>query len=231
MGSFATNNITDFVANCGASVTPKACACPQSLASPWLTVNFTDTSSSAPTTEFGAFTVVHSALAATASSPRRKPCYVIEGHPRHRRPWRCLHWRPSQIRLPRHSHGFGLRDDIQAVMQMIFRKQQINWTTYHGTKLHPTPLPRAMPFTRPFLPWLCCPFIPLVMSRHPILPPIPLAADPCMRKGPGKTHLTLALSVEFPTVGAQYRGSYNITETYPVTSTQKSAIRTIKHLH
>lgn len=50
----------------------------------------------------------------------------------------------------------------------------------------------------------------------PNIAPIPLAADPLYAQGAGqKPTLTLALSVEFPTVGAQYRGNYNIAETYP----------------
>ena len=50
----------------------------------------------------------------------------------------------------------------------------------------------------------------------PNIAPIPLAADPLYAQGAGqKPTLTLALSVEFPTVGAQYRGDYNIAETYP----------------
>jgi len=50
----------------------------------------------------------------------------------------------------------------------------------------------------------------------PNIAPVALAADPLYAQGAGqKPTLTLALSVEFPTVGAQYRGAYNIAETYP----------------
>lgn len=50
----------------------------------------------------------------------------------------------------------------------------------------------------------------------PNIAPVVLEADPLYAQGAGqKPTLTLALSVEFPTVGAQYRSGYVITETYP----------------
>lgn len=50
----------------------------------------------------------------------------------------------------------------------------------------------------------------------PNISAVQLSADPLYAQGSGqKPTLTLALSVEFPTVGAQYRQNYDISATYP----------------
>ncbi len=50
----------------------------------------------------------------------------------------------------------------------------------------------------------------------PNITAVQLSADPLYAQGSGqKPTLTLALSVEFPTVGAQYRQDYDISTTYP----------------
>jgi type IV pilus assembly protein PilY1 len=59
-----------------------------------------------------------------------------------------------------------------------------------------------------------------VYSISQVAPPniraVDLTADPLYAQGSGqKPTLTLALSVEFPTVGAQYRDNYDINLTYP----------------
>ncbi len=56
----------------------------------------------------------------------------------------------------------------------------------------------------------------LSQTAPPNIRPIELNADPLYAQGSGqKPTLTLSLSVEYPTVGAQYRSGYNINETYP----------------
>lgn len=53
-------------------------------------------------------------------------------------------------------------------------------------------------------------------ATPPNITPVQLSADPLYAQGSGqKPTLTLALSVEFPTVGAQYRQNYDISTTYP----------------
>lgn len=55
-----------------------------------------------------------------------------------------------------------------------------------------------------------------VTVTPPNIAPVALEAEPLYAQGAGqKPTLTLALSVEFPTVGAQYRSGYVITDTYP----------------
>ena len=123
MGSFATNNITDFVANCGASGNAKGLCMPAVTGKPvWLTVNFTDTSSSAPTTEFGAFTGRSFASGSNGIMPRRKPRYVIEAIPDTAVHGDASIGAPAKYVYRVTAMGFGPRDDIQAVTQMIFRK-------------------------------------------------------------------------------------------------------------
>ncbi len=66
---------------------------------------------------------------------------------------------------------------------------------------------------------LTCGLYSLSQSQPPAPPSIttlPLSADPLYAQGSGqKPTLTLSLSVEFPTVGAQYRQNYDIGTTYP----------------
>ena len=73
--------------------------------------------------------------------------------------------------------------------------------------------------------WLLFALVPLSLtmgiysfsqSGPPNIRAVELSADPLYAQGAGqKPTLTLALSVEFPTVGAQYRSNYDINTTYP----------------
>jgi len=83
----------------------------------WLTVDFTDTSSSAQTIEFGHFTSRQFASAGVGIQPAKAPRYVIElmldpGRPD-----------PSKIKYIYRvtAMGFGPRPHIQAVLQALYR--------------------------------------------------------------------------------------------------------------
>lgn len=123
MGSFAVNNLTDFLVNCGSSGASKGLCMPAITGKPiWLTVDFTDTSTSAPSTEFGNFTGRAFASGTSGLMPRRAPRYVIEALPDN-----AAHGDASIGAAAKYVYrvtamGFGPRDDIQAVMQMLFRK-------------------------------------------------------------------------------------------------------------
>lgn len=123
MGSFTTNNLTDFVAACGSSGPSKGLCMPAVSGKPvWLTVDFTDTSNSAPTAEFGNFTGRGFASGSSGLMPRHAPRYIIEALPD-----TATHGDASIGAAAKYVYrvtamGFGPRDDIQAVMQMLFRK-------------------------------------------------------------------------------------------------------------
>lgn len=123
MGSFSTNNIIDFVAGCGTSGTTKGLCMPATAGKPvWLAVDFTDTSNSAPTAQFGTFTGRSFAAGTAGLMPRREPRYMVEALLD-----TAAHGDASIGAAAKYVYrvtamGFGPRDDIQAVMQMLFRK-------------------------------------------------------------------------------------------------------------
>lgn len=79
----------------------------------WLTVDFTMTGSSAPTTEFGKFTARTFAAGGVGIQPAKPPRYIIELVPDPLNPSTFL-YRITAM-------GFGPRADIQAVLQTIYR--------------------------------------------------------------------------------------------------------------
>jgi len=82
----------------------------------WLTVDFTATGSSAPTTAFGTFTGHTFAAGGVGIQPAKVPRYVIESVPD------PIGDKSNPTYLYRiTSMGFGPRADIQAVMQMLYR--------------------------------------------------------------------------------------------------------------
>jgi len=123
MGSFAVNNLIDFVASCGATGNSKGLCMPVESGKPvWLTVDFTDTSASAPSAAFGSFTGRAFASGTSGLMPRKAPRYIIEAIPD-----KAEHGDASIGAATKYVYrvtamGFGPRDDIQAVMQMLFRK-------------------------------------------------------------------------------------------------------------
>lgn len=90
----------------------------------WLLPDFTLTGDSAPTTEYGTFTGQTFQAGPSGFQPSKKPRYVIEAIPDSFGAGsgsRDLS-NPSEKYVFRvTSMGFGPRDDIQAVVQMVYR--------------------------------------------------------------------------------------------------------------
>lgn len=125
LGSLQNTNI--FVADCGTNVTSGAistlglCALPVSGKPAWQKVDFTLTGSNARTVEFGHFTGRSFAANASASNgiePFQAPRYVIEPIPD---PGERDLSSASKYLFRVTAMGFGPRDDIQAVTQIIYR--------------------------------------------------------------------------------------------------------------
>lgn len=114
---FDGKNATDFVPDCGTTNNSVGLCTSTSATKPaWLTVDFTDTSTSAPTTKFGDFTTRTFAAGGVGIKPAQAPRYMIElvpdpvgdkGNP-------SFMYRVTTM-------GFGPRADIQGVLQMIYR--------------------------------------------------------------------------------------------------------------
>lgn len=111
-----------FVLGCGNSSTNRGLCAETSSGKPaWLTVDFTDTSNSAKTVQWGSFTVNRGTYPSGGGlKSYQPPRYVIEAIKD-----------PSEVQTKgitesRYVYrvtamGFGPRQDIQAVMQMIYR--------------------------------------------------------------------------------------------------------------
>lgn len=111
---FDGQNRTAFQEGCGTSGTSVGlCAITTSGKPAWLTVDFTDTSSSARTTAFGANSGRTFPTGNTGVQPALPPRYIIElvEDPLDNK---SVIYRVTAM-------GFGPRPDIQAVVQMIYR--------------------------------------------------------------------------------------------------------------
>ena len=107
-----------FVVGCGNSgISLGLCEKTSATKPAWLTVNFSDTGSSAGTTPFGQFTGRTFAAGGVGIQPAQVPRYMIELVPD---PVRDLTKPPTWIYRVT-AMGFGPRTDIQAVLQMIYR--------------------------------------------------------------------------------------------------------------
>lgn len=119
---FAPNTKNAFLDGCGSTGNSKGLCNPAISGKPvWLTADLSSTSS--PASEFGDFTsrVFNSGTAGI--QPARKPKYVVEvlDDPDVGGSLKAGTQKKYVYRVT--SMGFGPRDDIQAVMQMIFRKE------------------------------------------------------------------------------------------------------------
>lgn len=114
---FDSKSQTPFVVGCGTSgQNIGLCTADLSTGKPaWLDVDFTDTTS-APTAEFGAYTGRDFAAGAAGIQPAKAPRYVIEMVPD---PIGDKSNPSFMYRVT--SMGFGPREDIQGVLQMIYR--------------------------------------------------------------------------------------------------------------
>lgn len=106
-----------FVAGCGAGVSLGLCEKTSATKPAWLTVDFTDTGSSATTVPFGEFTSRTFAAGGVGIQPAQAPRYMVELVPD---PVRDL-GKPATWIYRVTAMGFGPRTDIQAVVQMIYR--------------------------------------------------------------------------------------------------------------
>lgn len=126
VGTFTPQtNLNAFIDGCGASGNSVGLCTIVSAGKPaWLKVPFTLTGSTAPTTEFGTFTGRSFAAGGIGIQPTKKPRYVIEAIPDQFGPGsgsRNLSSPDVKYLYRVTSMGFGPRDDIQAVLQIIYR--------------------------------------------------------------------------------------------------------------
>lgn len=120
-------NISAFVGGCGNSGDSQGlCSIVVSGKPDWLTVDFTTTGAGAATTEYGTFTERTFAAGGTGFQPSKRPRYVVEAIPDNfglGSPCRDVTTTAScsayVYRVT--AMGFGPRDDIQAIVQMVYR--------------------------------------------------------------------------------------------------------------
>ncbi len=120
---FAQGNDGIFVSGCSSSTNTRGLCLPYAdTAKPvWARVDFLDTSTSAPTVEFGQFTA-RSFDAGSGIRPARRPRYIIELIDDQSLGNNAAGGQvPKMYRVT--AMGFGPRVDVQVVLQMVFRKE------------------------------------------------------------------------------------------------------------
>lgn len=116
--SDGTNDDALFQAGCGTSGdTVGLCRLVDAAKPAWLTVDFTNTASTAPTAFLGQYTGRSFQFGSSGIQPSRLPRYVIEP----------ILDPESSVKSPAYIYrvtamGFGPRPEIQAMLQMIYRK-------------------------------------------------------------------------------------------------------------
>lgn len=119
---FVANDPTPFLEDCGTTANSKGLCLPKLIGKPvWLMVDFTVSDS--PSTEFGDFTSRSFDAGSTGLKPRKKPRYIIELLPDTGASGNAAIGADKKYVYRVTSMGFGPRDDIQSVMQMLFRKE------------------------------------------------------------------------------------------------------------
>lgn len=119
---FTPNTKSAFLENCGSSGNSKGLCLPATSGKPvWLTADLT--SSSSPATGFGDFTSRTFTSGSAGIQPSKKPRYLIEvlDDPNVGGSIKAGTQKKYIYRVT--AMGFGPREDIQAVMQMIFRNE------------------------------------------------------------------------------------------------------------
>jgi type IV pilus assembly protein PilX len=117
MSLFDGKSLAPFIDGCGASgdKSQGLCAAVAAGRPAWMTVNFLDTTTNAPTTPYGLFTGRVFA-AGVGLQPARPPRYVVEVVPD------TIGDKADPAYLYRVTGmGFGPRTDIQAVLQILYR--------------------------------------------------------------------------------------------------------------
>ena len=122
-----TTNLAAFKEGCGATTSTRGlCALKLTAGKPaWVSVNFEGSGNAAPTTEYGEFTGRTFAAGGPGVQPARKPRYVIEAIPDTvgaGSESRKLGEEDPKYVFRVTSMGFGPRNDIQAVVQMTYRR-------------------------------------------------------------------------------------------------------------
>ena len=122
----ASNVLAYFVDGCGTTGDSRGlCTLAQTGRPTWVDVNFETTGSAAPTTEYGQFTNRTFTAGGAGVQPARRPRYVMEPIRDDAGPGsQCRNLAladcPPVFRIT--AMGFGPRVDIQAVLQIIYRK-------------------------------------------------------------------------------------------------------------
>lgn len=119
VSQFQNTSKLGFAAGCGNTAADRG-LCEQSTSGKevWYTVDFLDTSANARTVEFGEFTGRVLDHGTTGVRPAREPRYIIEVLPDNEPGFGNTRFMYRVTAM-----GFGPRDDVQAVLQMYFRKE------------------------------------------------------------------------------------------------------------
>lgn len=121
---FDADNAVAFPAGaCGSSGTSKGLCDPGELIGKplWLTTDLSD--DDAPVTQYGSFTGRSFPSGSQALLPAKKPRYIIEILPDRQAYGDASGSREKKYVYRATSMGFGNRPDLQAVVQMVFRKE------------------------------------------------------------------------------------------------------------
>ena len=125
VATFKPENGGYFIDGCGTTTATRGlCAPPPDGAKPiWTSVDFLDTSASAHTVQFGAYTDRYFDNGSSGIKPAQAPRYIIEMVED-----RCIGCNAAGAAAPKlyrvTAIGFGPRTDIQVVMQIAFRKEK-----------------------------------------------------------------------------------------------------------
>lgn len=121
---FAGGSVVNFMENCGPASDPRrrGLCLPSASGKPvWLTADLG--MADAPVAEFGTFTARTFDAGGTGIRPARKPRYVIEVLPDAQMFSDKSVGAQKKVVYRVTSLGYGPREDVQAVVQMIFRKE------------------------------------------------------------------------------------------------------------
>lgn len=122
--TFTASNMSDFLPSCGTSGSSIGLCTLVTTGKPaWLTVDFTATGAGARTAAYGTYTGRTFAAGSLGVQPAKVPRYIIEPILDHNAGGDS---RSQSSSTPAYvyrvtSMGFGPRDDIQAVVQMLYR--------------------------------------------------------------------------------------------------------------
>lgn len=118
VSQFQNTSVLGFTTGCGNSGTDRGLCLPSTSGKDvWYTVDFGDESGNAKTVGFGEFTG-RTLDVGGGVRPKKNPRYIIEVIPDNQPGFGT-----SRVMYRVTAMGFGPRDDVQAVLQMFFRKE------------------------------------------------------------------------------------------------------------